>query len=91
MTLEKITKLKKDELYGSLVEFGSDPYLVETEEQAGEVLGAINNGTVYQITDPGDYESARMKLDLTGHKSGTIYGGVCESSFTICFAEDWDF
>ena len=55
-----------------------------------KVLEAINNGTVYQITDSGDYESARIKLDLIGHKSGTIYGGVCGSSFTICFAEDWN-
>ena len=50
-------ELSIDTLIGSLVNYGGDPMLVETEEQAQELLDSI--GTLSLITNEDDLETAK--------------------------------
>ena len=69
---------------------GGDPFVVETEEQAMEVLESIQNATIErEITDKEEFETALSQLELKNAKH--IYSYVDGSEFIICFAEDWDY
>ena len=84
-------ELSIDTLIGSLVNYGGDPMLVETEEQAQELLDSID--VLRPITDEDDFETAKKQLDLEGHDEVTkVYGFMCNGcASVVCFAEDWDY
>lgn len=88
--MKKFENITTEEVFGAIVNFGADPYLVETEEQALEVVESINNASMRMVTDQYEYETVKKQLDLDGHNTGDIYSGVDGSEFVICFAEDWD-
>lgn len=79
------------ELLGAMVNFGGDPYLIETIEDAEQVAESIENATIARvITDEDEIETATAQLDLTGHTPKRIYSYVDGSEFLVCLAEDWD-
>lgn len=83
-------ELSIDNLMGSLVNYGGDPVLVETEEQAEELLDSID--VLRPITDEDELETAKCQLGLEGHDEVTkVYGFICDScASVVCFAEDWE-
>ena len=84
-------KKEAKELLGAMVNFGSDPYLIETIEEAEEVAESIENATIARvITDDEEFETATAQLDLDGHRPKKIYSFVDGSEFLVCYAEDWD-
>ena len=84
-------ELSIDSVMGSLVNYGGDPMLIETEEQAEELLESSN--VVRPITDEDELETAKSQLDLEGHDEVTkVYGFVCDGcAAVVCFAEDWEY
>lgn len=77
-----------EDILGSVVNMGADPFVVETEEQAMEVLDAIQNATIKRvITDEEELETALSQLELKNAKQ--ICSLVDGSEFLICFSEDW--
>ena len=84
-------ELSIDSVMGSLVNYGGDPMLIETEEQAEELLESIN--VLRPITDEDEFETAKSQLDLEGHDEVTkVYGFVCDGcAAVVCFAEDWEY
>jgi hypothetical protein len=84
-------ELSIDSVMGSLVNYGGDPMLIETEEQAEELLESIN--VLRPITDEDELETAKIQLDLEGHDEVTkVYGFVCDGcAAVVCFAEDWEY
>ena len=82
------------ELIGALVNFGGDPFLVETDEQAEQVVKSLNNATgISEITDEDDFATAMAQLDLTeAHNVAKIYAFIDNGcGAVICFPEDWDY
>ena len=49
-------------LLGAIVEQGSDPATIETEEDAYQWAEAINGGRVWEITDASELETASLQL-----------------------------
>lgn len=85
-----ITSLSLNELYGSLVNPGSDPFIVETEEQAENLKERIERATVKrEITSTDEFEAAMQQLDLNGHRVKRIFSFVDGSEFLVCFSGDW--
>ena len=84
-------ELSIDALIGSLVNYGGDPMLIETEEQAQELLDSID--TLSLITNEDDLETAKKQLDLEGHDEVTkVYSFMCNGcASVVCFAEDWEY
>lgn len=79
-----------ENLFGTMVNFGSDPYMVETEEQAKEVAESIDNASSYrEIEDEDEFETATRQLDLVGHYPERIFSYVDGSEFLVCFSGDW--
>ena len=78
-----------DSLMGSLVNYGSDPLLIETEEQAQELLDSMDD--LYPITDKNEVETAKKQLNLEGHDEVTkVYGFMCVGcASVVCFGDDW--
>lgn len=83
-------ELSIENLIGSLVNYGGDPMLVETEEQAEELLESID--MLRPITGKDELEIAKSKLDLECHnKVKNVYGFMCDGcAAVVCFAEDWE-
>ena len=82
------------ELIGALVNFGGDPFLVETDEQAELVAESVNSAaSVSQITDEDDLATAMAQLDLTeANRVAKIFSFINNGcAAVICFPEDWDF
>lgn len=78
------------DLLNAIVNFGADPYLVETEEQAEEVMESISRATISrEITDEDEFNTALEQLDLK--KAAHIYSFVDGSEFLVCLSEDWDY
>lgn len=81
--------INSTDLLNAIVNFGADPYLVETEEQAEEVMESISRATISrEITDKEEFSAALEQLDLT--KANHIYSFVDGSEFIVCLSEDWD-
>lgn len=77
------------EFINAIVNFGADPYLVETEEQAEEVMESVSRATISrEITDEEEFNTALKQLDLK--KANHIYSFVDGSEFLVCLSEDWD-
>ena len=89
-----IDKLTVEDIINSIVQFGADPYLVETEEQAEEVLEEISKGIEeVDLSDEDEREVQLSWLDLAeANNVKHIYsiGGYGGERGTICFGEDWD-
>ena len=83
-------ELSIDTLIGSLVNYGADPMLIETEEDAQELLDSID--VLCPITDEYDLETAKKQLDLENHDEVTkVYSFMCGGcAAVVCFAEDWE-
>lgn len=78
------------DLLNAIVNFGADPYIVETEEQAEEVMESIERATISrEITDEDEFSTALEQLDLK--KADHIYSFVDGSEFLVCLSEDWDY
>lgn len=84
-------ELSIDALMGSLVNYGGDPMLVETEDQALELLESID--TLNLISDEDEVETAKKQLDLEGHDEVTkVYRFMCNGcASVVCFADDWEY
>jgi hypothetical protein len=84
--------MNKEDLINASAEMGADAYIVETEEQAEELLESIERATNYGEIEPGDeeFETARAKLDLEGNTVRRIHWAVDGSAFSYCLNEDWD-
>ena len=84
-------ELSIDSVMGSLVNYGGDPMLIETEEQAEELLESID--VLRPITDEDELKTAKRQLDLEGHDEVTkVYGFICDGcAAVVCFAEDWEY
>lgn len=85
-------ELEAADLYGAVFAWGSDPSLIETEEEAQEAAEIINEATIRrEITDADEFASAMKELDLTeANKPQHIFSFVNGSEGVICFAEDWN-
>lgn len=81
----------KEDLPGALVNFGGDPFLVETEEQAESVAESLNRATIVrEITDDDEFATAMRQLDLVAENHPMkIYSFVDGSEGLICMPEDW--
>ena len=78
------------DLLNAIVNFGADTFIVETEEQAEEVMESIERATVSrEITDEDEFSTALEQLDLK--KADHIYSFVDGSEFLVCLSEDWDY
>lgn len=79
-----------EDLLGSLVNYGGDPLLVETEEQAKELSETIEGATSErEIVDEDEFETAKLQLDLKGHDVERIWSFVNGSEFIVCLSGDW--
>lgn len=81
-----------EDLIDCIIEQGSDPCLIETEEDATEWLDTIENASIVrEITDPEEYQIAKRKLNLENNTTRKIYSFVNGSEGTYCLSEDWDY
>lgn len=73
----------------ALVNYGSDPLLIETIEQAVNTFLHINDNevTIEELTSEYDLECAEARLDLEGQKHGPVYtfGKWNQEHYFICF------
>ena len=79
-----------EDLYGSIAAMGAGAYLVETEEQAQELMESIENASIERELEDEEFETAKHILDLDGHDVKRIYSLVDGSEFFVCLSEDWD-
>ena len=81
-----------EDLINCIIEHGSDPCLIETEEDAIYWLDTIDNASIVrEITDPEEYQIAKKNLDLENKTTRKIYSFVNGSEGTFCLSEDWDY
>lgn len=85
----KPTNFEPENLLGAIVNMGSDPYIIEDEEQAAEVAEAMNNATIMREVEGEELETARKQLDCPGAER--VFAFVDGSEFLVCFSEDWDY
>lgn len=85
------TELKAADVVGAIFEWGSDPCLIETEEEAEQAAEIINVATIRrEITDADEFADAMKNLDLTElNEPRHIYSFVNGSEGSICFADDF--
>lgn len=69
---------------------GAGAYLVETDEQALELMLSIENASNERELKGEEFETAKSILDLDGHKVKRIYSLVDGSEFFVCLPEDWE-
>ena len=77
-------------LYGSIVAMGAGAYIVETEDQAQELMKSIVNAPTERELEGEEFETAKSILDLDGHDVKRISSFVDGSEFLVCLSEDWD-
>lgn len=79
------------ELIGAVVNYGGDPCLIESEEDAQSLKESIERATIKrEITDEDEFEVATQQLDLDGHDPEKIWSYVDGSEFLVCFSADWN-
>jgi len=78
-----------EDLLGSIAAMGAGAYLVETEEQAQELLESIEGATIERELEDDEFETAKHILDLDGHDVERIWSFVNGSEFLVCFSDDW--
>lgn len=86
-------ELTVDELYGALACYNGDPFLVENEEQAIELLEYLQqDGCECKVIEDGEeFEIAKKRLDLKDADVVAIYDCGCwnQSHAIVCFNGDW--
>ena len=78
------------DLIGALAACGSGAYLVETEEEAQELMELIDGATVERELEGEEFEAAKHILNLDGYEVNCIYSLVNGSEFFVCLSDDWD-
>lgn len=78
-----------EDLYGSIAAMGSGAYLVETEEQAAELMDSIRNATIVRELHGDEFKAAEGILGLEGCDAKHIYSFVDTNEFFVCMAEDF--
>ena len=80
---ETITFTQSD-LLNAVATFNADPYCVENEEQAAEIMSEIEENGVTVVTDKEEREIALAKLDLPSDSPRTVYcAGGCLFSIDV--------
>lgn len=77
-----------EDLYGAIAAMGAGAYLVETEEQAHELMESIENASIERELEGEEFETAKHILELDGHDVKRIYSLVDGSEFFVCLPED---
>ena len=81
-----------EDLINCIIEQGSDPVLIETEEDAMKWLDIIENASIVrEITDPEEYKIAKRKLNIEKNTTRQIYSFVNGCEGTYCLTGDWDY
>ena len=77
-------------LIGARVVWGSDPELIEDEDNARRVSDIIEGAEIYmQVTDREEIEDQKAKLDLYGNDISRIFTFVNVNAGSFCLAEDY--
>ena len=80
-----------DKYLGALVTWNADPYLVETDEQALEIMLNVQDfglNETLREEEPEEFKEMMERLDLTyANNVKHIYGN---GNITICLANDWE-
>ena len=78
------------ELIGSVVAMGSGAYLVQTEEEAQEVMESIENATIERVLQDEEFETAKRILELEENDVKRIYSLVDGNEFFVCLEKDFE-
>ena len=85
-------KYTSEDVYDAVAAWNADPFSVETEEGAQEVLDELNNEVVEEHTeentDSFEWETLCAQLDLRGHKVAKI---LRTPRLTICLSTDFEY
>lgn len=80
-----------DKYLGALVTWNADPYIVETDEQALEIMLNVQDfglNETLREEEPEEFKEMMERLDLTdANNVKHIYGN---GNITICLANDWE-
>ena len=78
-------------LMDAMFEWGSDPQLIEGEEQARSISDVIENAERYGvISDQEEIDELKSMLDLDDYDVKIIHTFVNGSSGAYCFVEDYE-
>lgn len=82
---------KVDELMYAVYNWGADPTLIETNEEAKQMADAINSSSIYyEITDKEEFAIAASQLDFSEQvPPRRLYAFVNGSRGVICYSEDY--
>lgn len=80
------TKFTIESLMNAVVNMGSDPFLIEDEEQAAQVAQSIESASTMREIKGGELETARRQLDCP--RARRVYSFVDGSEFIVCLNED---
>lgn len=82
-------------IIGALANFGGDPFLVETYEEAIDTIIDIKNSTIQRTIKPEDEEfeqlAKMLDLDKEKNKVKEIHSYVYGIEFVICYPDDWSY
>ena len=78
-----------EDLYGCVAAMGSGAYLVETEEEAIELMDSIRNATIERELYGDEFKVAVGILGLEGCDVEHIYSFVDTNEFFVCLSEDF--
>ena len=77
-------------LIGAMFEWGSDPELIEDEDNARRVSDIIEGAEIYmQVTDREEIDEQKAKLDLDDNDVSRIFTFVNANAGSFCLAEDY--
>ena len=80
-------------LFGAIYECGSDPKMIEDEEEARSIADVIDAATSINDVDMNDEEeanAAKARLDLEDNEVTAIHTFVNGSYGSFSLAEEWD-
>ena len=80
-------------LLGAIYEWGSDPKIIEDEEEARSIADVLDSATSISDVDINDEEevnAAKARLELEDNDVTAIHTFINVSYGTFCLAEEWD-
>ena len=80
-------------LFGAIYEWGSDPKIIEDEEEARSIADVLDAATTINDVDMNDEEevnAAKARLDLEDNDVTAIHTFVNGSYGSFSLAEEWD-
>lgn len=91
--IKQVYEMAPNDFLGALFEWGSDPELIETEEDAERVYKIVSEASQTGIVLPedSDFDFYVKGLDLDGYRANVIYTFVNGSCGSFCLDEDWVF